>query len=272
MGLQFYNAKMVQSIVFNGKICSLATPRVMAILNVTPNSFYVSSRKNDEKSLVEAAEKALNDGATVLDVGGCSTRPGADFASFDDEWQRVEWALQVLRTYFSDAAVSIDTFRAEVARRAVNQFGVAMVNDVSAGEIDAEMLPTVARLQVPYVLTNCEKIGDNQHFMSEILRFFARKIEQLRSLGFDKEIVIDPGFGFGKTLEQNWELLRQLSVLKTFDLPILVGLSRKSMIWKPLGISPDEALQGTIEANKLALQGGASILRVHDVKEAVDLI
>lgn len=224
-------------------------------------------------------DKAVADGAAIIDVGGCSTRPQADFPSEEEEWQRVSWALTVIRRKYADLPLSVDTFRASVAERAVGEFGVALVNDVSGGCMDEKMLPTVARLQVPYVLTHAygfpnmqQTLPENEQFLPSVLRYFAQKIAELRALGFDKEIIIDPGFGFGKSLEQNWSLLRNLRLFEVFHSPILAGLSRKSMLCKPLGIAPADALNATTAANVLALQGGAHILRVHDVKEAVQTI
>jgi dihydropteroate synthase len=266
-------------IVLNGKPIDLATPVVMAIVNATPDSFWTESRSTTEQSLMAHVDRAVADGAAIIDVGGCSTRPLADFPSEEEEWQRVSWALTVIRREYADLPLSVDTFRASVAERAVGEFGVALVNDVSGGCMDEKMLPTVAWLQVPYVLTHAygfpnmqQTLPDDEKFLPSVLRYFAQKIAELRALGFDKEIIIDPGFGFGKTLEQNWSLLRNLKLFEVFNSPILAGLSRKSMLCKPLGITPDDALNATTAANMLALQGGAHILRVHDVKEAVQTI
>lgn len=266
-------------IVLNGKLIDLATPVVMAIVNATPDSFWAESRSTTEQLLMVHVDKAVADGAAIIDVGGCSTRPQADFPSEEEEWQRVCWALTTIRRKYADMPLSVDTFRASVAERAVGEFGVALVNDVSGGCMDEKMLPTVARLQVPYVLTHAygfpnmqQTLPENEQFLPSVLRYFAQKIAELRALGFDKEIIIDPGFGFGKTLEQNWSLLRNLRLFEVFNSPILAGLSRKSMLCKPLGITPDDALNATTAANMLALQGGAHILRVHDVKEAVQTI
>lgn len=266
-------------IVLNGKPIDLATPVVMAIVNATPDSFWTESRSTTEQSLMAHVEKAVADGATIIDVGGCSTRPQTDFPSEEEEWQRVSWALTTIRRKYADLPLSVDTFRASVVERAVGEFGVALMNDVSGGCIDEKMLPTVARLQVPYVLTHAygfpnmqQTLPENEQFLPLVLRYFAQKIAELRALGFDKEIIIDPGFGLGKTLEQNWSLLRNLRLFEVFHSPILAGLSRKSMLCKPLGIAPADALNATTAANMLALQGGAHILRVHDVKEAVQTI
>lgn len=271
--------KSAPIIVLNGRAVDLSQPVVMAIVNATPDSFFAASRSLDEASLVAHVDAAVADGATILDIGGCSTRPQADFPSEVEEWQRVAWALKIVRQHYPDVPISVDTFRASVAERAVTEFGVAMVNDVSGGCMDANLLPTVARLQVPYVLTHAygfpnmqRTLPENADFLPAVLRYFAEKIATLRALGFDKEIIIDPGFGFGKTLKQNYLLLRELRLFAFFNAPILVGLSRKSMVWQPLDIAPADALNGTTAANMLALQGGAHILRVHDVKAAMQTI
>lgn len=251
----------------------------MAIVNATPDSFFAAGRSFDERSLIARVDAAVAEGASVLDVGGCSTRPLADFPSADEEWRRVAWALNIIRCYYPEVPVSVDTFRASVVERAVSEFGVAIVNDVSGGCMDERMLPTVAHLQVPYVLTHAYGFPNMQHtlpensdFLPSMLRYFAQKTDELRSLGFDKEIIIDPGFGFGKTLKQNYLLLRELRLFEIFHAPVLAGLSRKSMIWKPLDTLPAGALNGTTAAHMLALQGGAHILRVHDVRAAAESI
>ena len=278
-GLYLYNVKIPQIIVFGGVIVDLTLPVVMAIVNATPDSFYAGSRHVSADALMLTVDKAVADGATILDVGGCSTRPGTAVPSADEEWRRVSWALSLIRAKYPDFPISVDTFRASVAERAVAEFGVGMINDISGGELDADLLPTMARLQVPYVLMHSkgtpqtmQQLTDYDDMIPEMLRYFAAKIERLRQLGFDKEIVIDPGFGFAKTVEQNFELLRCLKVFGTFRLPVLAGLSRKSMLFKTLDVQPETALNGTTAANMLALVGGASILRVHDVREAVETI
>lgn len=266
-------------IVLNGRAVDLSSPVVMAIVNATPDSFFAAGRLLDEGALLARVDEAVACGAAILDVGGCSTRPQADFPSEEEEWRRVRWALDAIRRKHPDVPVSVDTFRAAVAERAVSEFGVSMVNDVSGGCMDARLLPTVARLQVPYVLTHAygfpnmrRTLPDDADFLPSVLRYFAEKMSALRALGFDKEIIVDPGFGFGKTLEQNYLLLRELRLFEAFGVPVLAGLSRKSMVWKPLGVSPAEALNGTTAANMLALVGGAHILRVHDVRAAVEAV
>lgn len=274
-----YNVKIPQIIVFGGDVVDLASPVVMAIVNATPDSFYAGSRHVQDDALMRTVDRAVADGAAILDVGGCSTRPGTAVPMAEEEWRRVSWALALIRAKYPTFPISVDTFRASVAERAVAEFGVGMINDISGGELDADMLPTMARLQVPYVLMHSkgtpqtmQQLTDYDDMIPEMLRYFAAKIERLRQLGFDKEIVIDPGFGFAKTVEQNFELLRCLKVFGTFRLPVLAGLSRKSMLFKTLDVQPETALNGTTAANMLALVGGASILRVHDVREAVETI
>ena len=278
-GLYLYNVKIPQIIVFGGVIVDLTLPVVMAIVNATPDSFYAGSRHVSADALMLTVDKAVADGAAILDVGGCSTRPGTAVPSAEEEWRRVSWALSLIRAKYPDFPISVDTFRASVAERAVVEFGVGMINDISGGELDADLLPTMARLQVPYVLMHSkgtpqtmQQLTDYDDLIPDMLRYFADKIALLRRLGFDKEIVIDPGFGFAKTVEQNFELLRHLRVFGTFDLPVLAGISRKSMLYKTLDVQPESALNGTTAANMLALVGGASILRVHDVREAVETI
>ncbi|MGN0186643.1 MAG: dihydropteroate synthase [Paludibacteraceae bacterium] len=251
----------------------------MAIVNATPDSFYAGSRHVQDDALLCTVDRAVADGAVILDVGGCSTRPGTAVPSVEEEWRRVSWALSLIRAKYPRFPISVDTFRASVAERAVAEFGVGMINDISGGELDDDMLPTVARLQVPYVLMHSkgtpqtmQQLTDYEDLIPDMLRYFAAKIELLRQLGFDKEILIDPGFGFAKTVEQNFVLLRHLQFFGTFGLPVLAGLSRKSMLFKTLDVLPDAALNGTTAANMLALMGGASVLRVHDVREAVETI
>lgn len=274
-----YDVNIPQIIVFGGDVVDLSSPVVMAIVNATPDSFYAGSRHVQDDALMRTVDRAVADGAAILDVGGCSTRPGTAVPMAEEEWRRVSWALALIRAKYPTFPISVDTFRASVAERAVAEFGVGMINDISGGELDAEMLPTMARLQVPYVLMHSkgtpqtmQQLTDYDDMIPEMLRYFAAKIERLRQLGFDKEIVIDPGFGFAKTVEQNFELLRCLKVFGTFRLPVLAGLSRKSMLFKTLDVQPETALNGTTAANMLALVGGASILRVHDVREAVETI
>lgn len=273
------NGEYNKFIVSRGKIIDTSTPAVMAIINITPDSFYAGSRKQEEEEIVRSVRKALDDGAAIIDLGAYSTRPGADTVSHDEEMRRMRLALTAVRSAFPDTTVSIDTYRAYVAEMAVGEFGADIINDISAGTLDEAMFPTMARLQVPYIMMHMrgtpqtmQQMTQYDDLIPDILRFFAERTERLRSAGFDREIIIDPGFGFAKTTEQNFELLDNLSVFQCFKAPILVGISRKTMIWKTLGITPDEALNGTTALNCFALDRGADILRVHDVKEAVEAV
>lgn len=268
-----------QSLMLRGKVIDLSVPKVMAIINVTPDSFFSGSRAQTDIEIIQAASKAINDGASILDIGAYSTRPGADFVSAEDEEKRMQYALELITRHFPDVFLSVDTFRANVARMAVEKFQVDMINDVSGGELDPDLLSTVADLNVPYILMHMkgtpqtmQSMTQYTDFLSDILKYFAKKIEQLRQLGHTKEIIIDPGLGFAKTLEQNYELLNHSELLHTFDFPVLIGLSRKTMIWKALNISAADALNGTTALHMTALMKGAHLLRVHDVKEAVQVI
>lgn len=262
----------------SGKLLSLETPKVMGILNATPDSFYVGSRMQTELELVERVLQILSEGGAIIDVGAYSTRPGAADVSAEEEWERLANALQVVRREVPEAILSVDTFRAEIARRCVETFGVSIINDISGGDADAQMFDTVAELRVPYVLMHCQgtpqtmqQAPSYKNVTAEVITDLSRKVRQLRQRGM-RDIIIDPGFGFGKTLEHNYTLLRQLEDFRIFDLPLLVGVSRKSMITNPLGITPDEALNGTTALNAFALMKGAHLLRVHDVKAAVEVV
>ena len=263
----------------NGQLIDLGTPQVMGILNVTPDSFYSGSRKQTETEIAERVEQILAEGGQMIDIGAYSSRPNADDVSTKEEMERLRRGLRILREKAPDAIVSVDTFRADVAKMCVEEYGVQIVNDISGGELDKEMFPTVARLGVPYVLMHMkgtpQTMQEAPHYddlMKEVLLYFAEKIQQLRDLG-QKDIILDPGFGFAKTLEHNYELLRHLEALQIFELPILVGVSRKSMIYKLLGTTAQEALNGTTVLNTICLMKGcANILRVHDVKECVEAV
>jgi dihydropteroate synthase len=263
----------------NGQLIDLGTPQVMGILNVTPDSFYSGSRKQTETEIAERVEQILAEGGQMIDIGAYSSRPNADDVSTKEEMERLRRGLRILREKAHDAIVSVDTFRADVAKMCVEEYGVQIVNDISGGELDKEMFPTVARLGVPYVLMHMkgtpQTMQEAPHYddlMKEILLYFAEKVQQLRDLG-QKDIILDPGFGFAKTLEHNYELLRHLEALQIFELPILVGVSRKSMIYKLLGTTAQEALNGTTVLNTICLMKGcANILRVHDVKECVEAV
>lgn len=262
----------------NGQLLNLSAPLVMGILNVTPDSFYSGSRKQTESDIEERIQTILKEGGTMIDVGGYSSRPNAEEVSAEEEMTRLSAALKIIQKNYSAVPVSVDSFRADVARRCVEQYGVAMINDISAGEMDVRMFETVASLRVPYIMmhmrgtpSTMQKYTGYTDMMEDIMMYFSRKIRELRLLGV-ADVVIDPGFGFSKTLEQNFILMNKLSDFAVFELPLLVGISRKSMIYKTLNCSPEESLSGTITLNTVALQNGANILRVHDVKAAADTI
>lgn len=265
-------------IKLKGKLLNLKTPVTMGIVNVTPDSFYQGARFSNEKNMLQFVEKMLNDGASIIDVGGYSTRPQAENISPDEEISRVSNALESILKKFPDTLLSVDTFRANVARHVVNEFNVAMINDISGGTLDNMMFETIADLQVAYVLMhtrgnpqNMQNMTNYDDVVSEVLGFLQKRVAQLHLLGVN-DMVVDPGFGFAKTTEQNFSLLKQLAYFKELNVPILAGLSRKSMIYKTLNIDATSSLNGTTALNMLALQGGASILRVHDVKEAMEAI
>ena len=262
----------------NGRLLDLSTPQVMGILNVTPDSFYAGSRMQTETQIATRVEQMLEEGADMIDIGAYSSRPGAADISVQEEMDRLRAGLRIVRRMHPDAIVSVDTFRAAVACMCVEEYGVAIVNDISGGEMDKDMFPTVARLGVPYVLMHMQGTPQNMqqqpHYdslLGDIFRYFARKVQQLRDLGA-KDIVLDLGFGFGKTLEHNYELLAHLEDFRVFGLPLLVGVSRKSMVYNLLGTTPAEALNGTTAVNTVCLMKGADILRVHDVRQAVEAI
>ena len=257
-------AIMEFTININGRLMDLSTPQVMGILNVTPDSFYAGSRRQTEQGIVERAHQMLADGATIIDVGGCSTRPGAPLASEEEERERLRFALDIISREWPDTPISVDTFRPDIARMVVEEYGVGIINDVGSSEQE-DMFRMVARLRVPYILMSQEPT------MREMLLSFSEKLQRLRDFGA-RDIIIDPGFGFGKTLEQNYEVMGELEKLHVLELPILVGVSRKSMIFKKFRCTPDEALNGTTVLNTIALMKGAHILRVHDVREAVECV
>ena len=257
-----------------GRLFDLSEPQVMGILNLTPDSFYAASRMETDEAIRERVRQIVKEGGTMMDVGAYSSRPGADDVSVEEEMVRLRRGMKVVREEAPDIPVSIDTFRADVARMCVEELGVDIINDISGGELDKDMFATVAKLGVPYILMhmkgNPQNMQNNPHYdnlMKEILMYFAEKVQQLRDLG-QKDIILDPGFGFAKTVEHNYELMNHMDELKIFELPILSGISRKSMIYKLLGTNPQEALNGTTILNTISLLKGASILRVHDVKEA----
>jgi dihydropteroate synthase len=261
-----------------GELLDLKIPKVMGILNITPDSFYAGSRYNADEELLKAAVKMLDDGADILDVGGYSSRPGAKDISEEEENKRVLKAIKLLNRELPRAIISVDTFRAEVARLAVVECGASMINDISGGDADNKMFSVIEYLNVPYIMMHMKgdpgTMQDNpvyEDVVADILKWFGERIFKLKSAGV-KDIIIDPGFGFGKTINHNFELLKRLEEFSIAGLPVLVGVSRKSMIWKTLNISADTALNGTTALNAVAVFNGADILRVHDVKEAVQTI
>lgn len=262
----------------NGSLLDLSQPRVMGILNVTPDSFYAGSRTQTEAEIVRRVKQIVSEGAAIIDIGAYSSRPNADNVSAREEMERLRMGLKILFEIQPDAVVSVDTFRADVARMCVEEYGVAIINDIAAGEMDANMFHTVAALNVPYIMMHMQgtpqSMQQHPHYdnlLKEVFLYFARKVRQLRDLGV-KDIILDPGFGFGKTMEHNYELLSHLEEFRIFELPLLVGVSRKSMIYRLLDITPQEALNGTTVLDTICLLKGADILRVHDVKEAVETV
>lgn len=263
------------SINVDGRLLSLESPLVMGILNCTPDSFFSGSRKQTEREIAERAQQIVAEGGRMIDVGAFSTRPGADEVPIEEELRRLQTALQIVRREVPDAIVSVDTYRSLVARRCVEEWGADIVNDVSEGgrtgivgvaiHEEESMFATVAQLGVPYILMSV------QPTVESMLKTWADDVLQLRSLG-QKDIILDPGFGFGKTLDENYAVMGEMEKLAVMELPLLVGVSRKSMIWKLLDGNPDTALNGTTALNAIALLKGAKILRVHDVKEAVETI
>ena len=267
-----------RTINVNGQLMELQSPQVMGILNITPDSFYAGSRKQTEADILSRTRQILEEGASIIDIGAYSSRPNADHISPDDEMQRLRTALHLINRDFPDAVISIDTFRADVARMCVEEYGAAIINDISAGRMDEQMFTTIAQLGVPYIIMHMQgtpqDMQTNPHYenlLKEVFFYFSEKVQRLRDLGV-KDIILDPGFGFGKTLEHNYQLMNHLEEFSVFDLPLLVGISRKSMIYKLLESTPEEALNGTSILNTIALLKGANLLRVHDVKAATEAI
>lgn len=267
-----------RTINIKGELFPLDRPVVMGILNVTPDSFFAGSRKRTEAEIAARIEEILAQGGDWIDIGGYSSRPDATPVTADEEMRRLELGLEILSRDYPSVPVSVDTFRADVARCCVEKYGVAMINDISAGELDPEMFRTVADLKVPYIMMHMRgtpqtmaSLTDYTNLMDEIMLYFAEKVRQLRLMGVS-DLILDPGFGFSKTLEQNYELMAHLREFGIFDLPILVGISRKRMIYQLLGGTPEESLNGTTALHTCALLNGADILRVHDVKEAVEAV
>jgi dihydropteroate synthase len=256
----------------------LRQPQVMGILNVTPDSFYAASRKEGDEEIAARARQIVSEGGSMIDVGAYSTRPDAAEVSAEEEWQRLRHALPIVRSEAPDTLISVDTFRADVARRCVEELDADIINDVSGGTLDEEMFPVVARLGVPYILMHMrgtprtmQQLTDYRDLVAEVKDFLLERTARLRDLGA-RDIILDPGYGFAKTLDQNYELYAALPELCQLGLPVLVGISRKSMIYKLLGGTADDALNGTTVLNTLAVQAGAKILRVHDVRPAVEAV
>ncbi len=265
-----------QTLNIKGQLFRLDEPLVMGILNVTPDSFYEGSRKQTDADIRNRIEEIIREGGDLIDLGGYSSRPDAREVSPEEEMARLRSALKILRDEYPDMPVSVDTFRADIARRCVEEYGAAIINDISGGELDPAMFAAVAALRVPYILMHMrgtpqtmQSHCDYANLTADILQYFARKVEQLHLLGVS-DIIIDPGFGFSKTLEQNYELMSHLDDFRLLEKPLLVGISRKSMIYKRLDCTPAESLNGTTVLNTYALLHGANILRVHDVKAAVE--
>lgn len=260
-----------------GKLINLDSPKIMGILNVTPDSFFDGGRYTDEKKILQQTEKMLAQGATFIDVGAYSSRPGADHISEEEELSRIEPVLKLLLKNFPDILISVDTFRSLVAKRCLES-GASLINDISGGDLDSKMMKIIAEFNVPYIIMHMkgtpQNMADNtgyEDLLAEIRYTFSEKIDRARRLKIN-DIIIDPGFGFSKTLSQNFKLLRYLDLFRTFEVPVLVGLSRKSMIYKTLKTDADRALNGTTALNMFALNKGANILRVHDVKEAMECV
>lgn len=267
-----------QTLNFNGTLFELSSPVVMGILNITPDSFFDGGRYLDEKQIMNHCEKMLSEGAAIIDIGAYSSRPGATDISPEEEQERLTKALQPIRKSFPDAIISVDTFRADIARFVVQEFNVNLINDISAGEIDPQMFETVASCNVPYILMHMkgtpqtmQQSTNYDNLINDIIRYLAQRINLAVQAGI-KDIIIDPGFGFGKTIEQNFKLLANLSDFNIFQRPILVGLSRKSVVYKTLETTPENALNGSLTVEAIAMLNGANILRVHDVKETMDML
>lgn len=268
---------MTKTINCKGQLIDLSTPKVMGILNVTPDSFYDGGMYKKDTDILRKVEKMLNEGATFIDIGAYSSRPNADHISEEVELKRILPVINLVLKEFPGAIISADTFRSKVAQESI-EAGAAIVNDISAGILDTDMFTTIAKLQVPYIMMHMKgtpqtmrTLTDYKNLFKEVMFYFSERIATAKKMGI-LDLIIDPGFGFAKTIDQNFELLNNLEYLKFVDIPMLVGVSRKSMIFKSLNSSPKEALNGTTVLNTIALQKGASILRAHDVKEAMECI
>lgn len=267
-----------QTINCRGQLIDISTPAVMGIINITPDSFFSGSRFNSEAAILERVGQVVDEGGSMVDVGAYSSRPGAENVSADIELARLLPALKVIRDRYPNLIVSVDTFRAEVAERVVTEGFADIINDISGGEMDGAMFDTVARLKVPYILMHMQGTPDTMQLnptyrdvVADVSLWLSERVDKLRSMGVN-DIIIDPGFGFGKTVEHNYSVLNRLDEFRLFQLPLLVGLSRKSMIYKVLDGDPEGSLNGTTALNTVALLKGANILRVHDVKEAVECV
>lgn len=261
-----------------GQLIDFSVPKVMGVLNITPDSFYDGGRYTEKEKIVSKVEKMICEGVDFIDVGANSSRPGAAVISYEEELRRLSETMELLRSGFPESIISIDTFRSGIARKMVEEYGADMINDISAGDMDKEMFSTIADLRIPYVMMHMQgtpktmqKNPKYDNVVKEIITVFVCKMEKLKRLGVD-DIILDPGFGFGKNLDHNYELMNGLGLFTVLNKPIMVGVSRKSMIGKLLGCTPDEALNGTVVLNTVALMKGVDILRVHDVKEAVEAI
>ena len=261
-----------------GKLMDLSQPKVMGILNVTPDSFYAESRIQTEKDIILRLKQIIDEGASIVDIGAYSSRPNAQHISSEEEMERLRSCLKLVNKEYPDAIVSIDTFRADIAKMCVEEYGAAIINDISAGNMDKQMFTTIAQLGIPYIIMHMKGTPQNMqadphydNLLKEVFYYFSEKVSKLRDLGV-KDIILDPGFGFGKTIEHNYQLMNHLEEFSTFELPLLVGISRKSMIYKLLETSPEEALNGTTAMNTISLLKGANILRVHDVKAAIEAV
>lgn len=266
------------SLNLRGTIMDLSTPRLMGIINATPDSFYISSRVPEPGEAVEKAREMIGQGVDILDVGAVSSRPGSEVISEEEELNRLSPILHALREEFPDFPLSVDTWRSGVARSVHERFGIHMINDISAGNLDAEMFATIAHLQIPYIMMHMQgtpatmqEDPSYENVVDDLLQFFAERVYKLKRLGVN-DMIIDPGFGFGKTLEQNYRLLREFESLQILELPLMVGVSRKSMIYKVLDSEPDHALNGTTAAHMALLMKGANLLRVHDVAAAKETL
>ena len=266
------------SLNLKGNLVDLSMPLIMGILNVTPDSFYSGSRYQSEEAVKSRAGQIISEGGSIIDIGGYSSRPNAEHISEEEEMKRLSFALNIILKAYPDAVISVDTFRANIAERCVKEFGVALINDISGGDMDPEMYKTIAKLNVPYIVMHMQgtpqtmqQHTEYKNFIQDVFLSLSKKINRLHLSGVN-DIIVDPGFGFSKNLEQNYELMKYLNDFRIFDHPLLVGVSRKSMIYKLLNCAPEESLNGTTVLNTLALMSGAHILRVHDVKEAAEAV